>query len=236
MTEADKYFAPFKSAPWYTGISLLALIYWVCLSVRLALKLKNAPCPKGGTCVPSKYFWPFFGIVVLYPLAYFAREIYIGISQRNLKDRPSNLSPYYGFCLTRTIDTNRYALSKGAVAHLDYACLAEQRRFNREHADLLTTRAYMVTYSLFALLLFLQSGSVAGKIGSLLSAITPFRTEGLRHALLMALLIISAPALSGSYYLSGIALYFYSQCLQIMGALVVLMLSHILYQVTYITT
>ena len=236
MTDPEKYFAPFRSSVWYAGISMISLVYWVALCVHLVLILKKPDCPKGGACVPPRYFWPFFGAVVAYPAIFFLREVYVGLSERNLKDRPSNLSPFYGFCLTRDVDVNRHELAAGAVAHLDYACLAEQRRFNREHASLLTNRAYMVTYSLFALLLFLQSGAIRGRVGAIMRTITPFRTVGLRHALLMALFIISAPALAGSYYLSGIALYFYSQCLQIMGALVVLMLTHILYQVAYTTT
>ncbi len=236
MGELSNYFVPFKSSNWYTGISLVGLTYWTFLSIHLARVLASDKCPAGVKCGPPKYFWPMFGIVAAYPLIYFIRQTYVGFTERDLKDRPTNLSPFYGFCLTSDVNTKKHHLAEGAVAHLDYACLAEQRRFNREQANLLTNRAYMITYSLFALLLFLQSNVLKGPVGKIMRAITPFRTVILRHALLMALLIITAPSLAGNYYLSGIALYFYSECLQIMGALVVLLLAHILYQVAYTTT
>jgi len=214
--------------------SSILLIYWSYLIY--VLKTKLTPCINIKGLTKSKNsleltFLPFFLIIGGYPIIYFIKQIYDDITLYN-SGKTFNLDPYYSICIESAKDLPKDVLKQGVIGKVNYKCKQQQQAYNDAQSKMLTDRAYTTVYSVFWLVLFFFT-SDAGKFKGTIERDNPFITTTIQHSLFIALIIISSILLKNYYYISTYALDFFRGGLQILGALMVLLITFIIYRIIY---
>jgi hypothetical protein len=218
-----------------SGLTLFIMGYWIFLLKNLNHKLTLSSYMKVGSKVGSKDLWfgftPLFVIIGGYPILFFLKELYDDM--KHIKDgKLFSMDPYWPICIDSANTLPKKLLQKGIIGKIDYKCLKKQEGYNNSQSKMLQDRAYTTTYSVFLLVLFFVT-SDAGKFKGIIERDNPFIATTIQHVLFLALLIISNILLKNYYYISTYALDFFTQALQLLGALLILLITFIIYRIIY---
>ena len=215
----------------YNSISLGLLLYWLGLVVYLYFILVSTDYT--ASFGSSYYFLPFFALIAVYPVLYFTNQLIVTNSVGEDGGLP-NLDPYFAICIQGPNSLTNNEMKLGAIGKLNYKCLKEEFDFNTRSFQVVTERAYSVVYAIFTLVLFLFT-SQAGKFqDQLATRNSTFIRSLIQHSLFFSLLLISGSLLKNYYYVSTFPLFFFTGLLQILGALVVMLVSYLLYRLIYL--
>jgi len=210
-------------------INITCLLYWCILIIYLYTVLidKNAK-------VTFSYknrigFSIYFIIIALYPILYIVNNIY----QNNV--HPEKLiDPYYALCVDGPTQLSREELALGIVGKMNYKCLKESSDYNHQFGNMITMRTWYIIHSIFALVLFLFTQSAGKYKNSIVSSQSHFMTLIIQHALFLAMILMSVDMFTEYYYMSTLAASFFSNILQLAGALTIMLVAFILYRLIYI--
>ena len=211
------------------GISLLVIICWMYIITRLYFALVTAR----GPFIPGYGFVPFFILIAAYPIIYLVNQIFTVIKAEKLGINPG-LDPYYGFCIVGPDSLTKEEIELGAVGAMDYACHHEQLSDTNSTGAAIISMTYYSVYALFALVLFFFTQQ-AGKFRDVVAnRDSIFVTTVIKYSLILALILMGSEIVGGYYYLSTILNYFFLDILQLVGALMMMLISHILYRLTFL--
>ena len=230
QTDQDQIWKPARyNTQVLIGLSLLVLIYWVGIVTTLYFALITTR----GPFIPGYGFVPFFIAIAAYPIIYLVNQIFSVIKAEKLGITPG-LDPYYGFCIVGPDSLTAEEIKLGAVGAMDYACHHEQLSDTNSTGEAIISMTYYSVYALFALVLFFFTQQ-AGKFRDVVAnRDSIFVTAVIKHALILALILMGSPALGGYYYLTTVVNYFFLDVLQLVGALMMMLISHILYRLTFL--
>ena len=100
--------------------------------------------------------------------------------------------------------------------------------------DHLISSTYYVVYALFALVLFFFTQSAGRFKDVIANRDSIFVTAVIKYALILSLLIMGFSVLQDYYYLTMVINYFLLDVLQLIGALMLMLISFILYRFTFL--
>ena len=200
------------------------LIYWFYLIYLLKTNLTISNKKSS-----ELTFLPYFVIICIYPILYFIKQIYDDIVLYT-SGKIFDLDPYYSICIDSAKNLPKDVLKQGVIGRVNYKCMQQQQAYNDAQSKTLTDRAYTTVYSVFGLILFFFT-SDAGKFKGTIERDNPFITTTIQHSLFIALIIISSILLKDYYYISTYALDFFRGGLQILGALMILLITFIIYRI-----
>jgi len=212
----------------------ILLSYWGYLISLLYQKLQlSAKNVKGSTRIPKDAypFTPYMVIICGYPILFFVKQIYDNIVLYNSGKR-FEVDPYFSICIESAATLKKDLLKQGVVGKVDYKCMQQQQKYNDAQCKMLTDRAYTTVYSVFWLILFFLT-SDAGKFKGTIERDNPFIATTIQHALFISLLVISSILFKNYYYMSTYVLDFLTGGLQLLGALMILLITFIIYRIIY---
>ena len=212
-------------------ISVSLLIYWIVLIIYLYNVLVSTNYT--GSYESSYSFLTFFVVIAVYPVIYFVNQILVTNSASE-DGGLANLDPYYAICVEGPNSLNNKEMAMGAVGKINYKCVKEEFEYNSQATDMVTDRAYKVVYGIFTLILFLFTSNAGKFQNSLATRNSTFVRSAVQHSLFLALILVSGSLLKNYYYFSTFPLFFFTGLLQILGALVVMLISYILYRLIYL--
>jgi len=203
----------------------IVLTYWILLAFYLYGKLGESKLIN-----KAKYsFMPYFLVIVIYPIIYYVYQIIVLI-HKHKEGKLFTVDPFYSFCLSGPEFLTKKELKAGAIGKQNYKCVKQQAAYNNTLSKMLTDRAYTSVYSVFLLILFFLTTD-AGKFKNTIERDNSFIASTIQHALFIALLLISSTLLKDYYYLSLYALDFLTDLLQILGALLILLVTFIIFRI-----
>ena len=214
-------------------LTSVILIYWCILLGHLYIKLTKSAKMKVGAKIDTKLFsyLPFFCIIGGYPILFFLKQIWDYI-QSLRQGKLFQLDPYWPICLDSAETLPKKLLKRGVIGKIDYECMEKQAAYNNAQSKMLQDRAYTATYSVFVFVLFFVT-SDSGRFKGIIERDNPFIASTIQHALFLALIMISSILLKGYYYMSTYALDFLTQGLQLLGSLIILLVTFIIYRIIY---
>jgi hypothetical protein len=212
-------------------ISVLSLVYWIYLIVQYYSALMKPNSVESSASLHG--FFPYFAVIVFYPVLYFMKQIIRTIYESGLRES-SDPDPYYSICIGGQTSLTEKELAIGAVGKVDYACLKKQTKFVESMAEMIVDRSYYLIYSIFAFTLFLFASDAGSFRNKLSSRNSIFLNNLIRQALVLSLITMSSALFTEYYYLSTIIMLIYKNILQMIGATLSLVVCFILYRLIYL--
>ena len=209
--------------------ALLVLGVWVYIVYVLYWALVTAR----GPFIPGYGFIGYFVLLATYPVLYIVNQVFAIYQARKVGDL-SGLDPYYGFCVIGPDSLTEEEIEFGAVGAMDYRCHAEQYELTNSQSNYLISSTYYVVYALFALVLFFFTQSAGRFKDVVANRDSIFVTTVIKYALILSLLIMGFSVLQDYYYLTMVVNYFLLDVLQLIGALMLMLISFILYRLTFL--
>ena len=209
---------------------IILLIIWIFMLKILYSKLTLS----SGNKIKNEHlsFLPFFIIIGGYPIIFFLKELY-----NNFINKSNNslfeIDPYWPICIETADNLPKDILKKGVIGRLDYKCLQKQLEYNNAQSKMLQDRAYTATYSVFLLMVFFVT-SDAGRFKGTIERDNKFVTTTIQYALAIALFLMTSIIFKNYYYMSTYILDFLTKGLQLLGALLVMLVTHIIYRIIYL--
>lgn len=210
-------------------IPIGVLVLWLYIVYSLYWALVTAR----GPFVPGYGFLSYFVLVATYPVIFLVNQIFTA-STCACAGRLTGVDPYYGFCTIGPDSLTARELGFGAVGAIDYKCHNEQYSLTSSQADTLISNTYYVVYALFTLVLFFFTQSAGRFKNVVANKNSVFITAVIRYALILSLIVMGSTVFKGYYYASLIVNSMFFDILQLIGALMVMLISHILYRLTFI--
>ena len=224
--------APVKyNALLYVVPALFILGFWFNIVYVLYWTLLNEQNP----FIPGNGFIAFFILLATYPVVYIINQ-FLNIYKTNKQDELSGLDPYYGFCTIGPDSLTENEIAFGAVGALDYKCHSEQYKVTKSQSKYLISSTYYVVHALFALVLFFFTQSAGRFKDIIMNRKNVFVVTVIRYALVLSLLIMGCTFLGDYYYLTMVINYFLLNVLQVVGTLMLMLISFILYKITFISS
>lgn len=199
---------------------IVYVLYWALVTAR-------------GPFVPGYGFIAYFVLLATYPVLYIVNEIFT-IYKAGKDGDLSGMDPYYGFCVIGPDSLTKEEIGFGAVGAMDYRCHAEQYELTNSQSNYLISSTYYVVYALFALVLFFFTQSAGPFKDVIANRDSVFVTAVIKYALILSLLIMGLSVLQDYYYLTMVINYFLLNVLQLIGALMLMLISFILYRFTFL--
>jgi hypothetical protein len=210
-------------------IHIITLIYWIVLIFYLYSVLVDKNVKVTFSYKNRLGFSIYFIVIALYPIIYILNKLY-----QNIMHPEKHVDPYYALCVSGPDQLTPQEQSLGAVGKLDYKCLKESSNYNHEFGEMITMRTWYIIHSIFALVLFLFTQNAGKYKNTVVSSQSHFMTKIIQHALFLAMILMSVDIFTEYYYLSTLAKSFFSNILQLAGALTILLVAFILYRLIYI--
>jgi hypothetical protein len=218
----------------HIGISVLSIVAWLFIITKLYFTL-TAPVEGAevGSFGSSYSFLPFFALIATYPIIYYVNQVVL--TQKGTRSGLlANLDPYFAICTDGPDGLTDKEMNLGAVGKVNYKCVKEEDNFNFEYSQMIIGRAYYMIYSIFALTLFLFTQSAGKFKNTLVTSDSPFVTRLIQLALFLALILMASNVFVQYYYLSTFAMYFFMNILQMLGAIMTMIVSFILFRLAYL--
>ncbi len=199
---------------------IVYVLYWALVTAR-------------GPFVPGYGFIGYFVLFAVYPVIYIVNQLF-KIYQAGKTGQLSGMDPYYGFCVIGPDSLTEHELGLGAIGAMDYGCHAEQYKLTSSQSNYLISSTYYVVYALFALVLFFFTQSAGRFKNVIANRDSIFVTSVIKYALLLSLLIMGFSVLQDYYYLTMVVNFFLLDILQLIGALMLMLISFIMYRFTFL--
>ena len=207
-------------------ISYASIIYWIGLIIYL-YTIHTKVMYKIGE--PQDYL-PFFIVISVYPILYFINEI-ISTNNEESAGRISNLDPYYGVCVHGPTSLTQDERDSGIIAKVNYRCIKSQQAYNEKQGELIIYRTYTIVYVMFLLTLFLMGDSKLNNENNLLLKNDVFLTSIIKHSLFLAFIIMCSKFFVTYRYKTTILLFLFTNLLQMLGALLTMIISYLMFKV-----
>ena len=199
---------------------IIYVLYWALVTTR-------------GPFIPGYGFLRYFVVLATYPVLYIINQIF-GIYQAGKIGELTGIDPYYGMCVIGPDSLTKYEIGLGAIGAMDYRCHAEQYELTNSQTNYLISSTYYIVNALFALVLFFFTQSAGRFKNVIANRDSIFVTAVIKYALVLSLLIMGFSVLGDYYYLTLVVNYFLLDVLQLIGALMLMLISFILYRLTFI--
>lgn len=229
-TPQDEVWIPLSyHARLHTVLALLALGIWLYIVYALYWALVTAR----GPFVPGYGFIGYFVLLSTYPVLYIVNQLFTIYQSSKIGDI-TGIDPYYGFCVIGPDSLTEQEIAFGAVGAMDYRCHAEQYELTSSQSNYLISSTYYIVYALFALVLFFFTQSAGRFKNVIANRDSIFVTGVIKYALILSMLIMGFSVLQDHYYITLIVNYFLLDILQLIGALMLMLISFILYRLTFL--
>lgn len=209
--------------------TLLSLGIWLYIVYVLYWALVTAR----GPFVPGYGFIGYFVLLATYPVLYIVNQLF-SIYQSSKIGEVTGVDPYYGFCIIGPDSLTKEEIAFGAVGAMDYRCHAEQYELTNSQSNYLISSTYYIVYALFALVLFFFTQSAGRFKDVIANRDSIFVTTVIKYALILSMLIMGLSVLQDHYYITLVINYFMLYILQLIGALMLMLISFILYRLTFL--
>ena len=208
------------------SIVFIALTLWIFLCYKIILTIRANESDKFITS-----FFPVMIVVMIYPIIYYGQQVYI--TSQQIKNKADNIDPYYPICLTGYKDLNLEEQAQGFIAKMDYSCHKDQYNFLRNTATEIATRGYTIIYILFVFtcwFIFNVRSTGGTKRFKIMKRNNPVGKILIQIGCLMSLFVMNITILSYYYYPSNFVFTFFQNILQLNVAVMLILLTYIIFQ------